>query len=72
MNPDEALAILTQHLRTLALQKYPRDEYGDPVTFTGEWTNEASPAPNIARKWVHELLSAANADGAGGCRLCKG
>jgi hypothetical protein len=70
MQPDEALAILTQYLRTMALQQYPLDEDGYPIGPDG-YTCEATPAPAIAREWCRELLKTAQAEGLGGCRLCQ-
>jgi hypothetical protein len=71
IGPDEALAVLTQYLRTLALQKHPLDEYGDPQPLDGSYASEESPAPDVARGWCRTLLTAANADGWGACKLCR-
>jgi hypothetical protein len=68
---EEALAALCLYLRTLALQKYPLDEYEMAVQPDGDYTSDASPAPEIAREWARALLTAADADGLGGCRLCR-
>lgn len=70
MNPDEAMAVLKQYLRTLALQKHPLDADGRPAPVDGSYSHDDSPAADVARAWCRELLAEANADGLGGCRLC--
>ena len=47
------------------------DSDGDPLSDRDEDTGEYSEAGAIARRWARLLLEAAQANGLGGCRLCK-
>lgn len=71
ITPEQAMDVLVGFLRDVREEKaYKVNEDGDYEDDAGEYHREPSPAPDIARGWCRELLTAADADGLGGCRLC--
>lgn len=71
MSTDEALSVLKTYLRTLRMTEPYIDDDGMWVDKHGGYQSDSSPAASIAREWAYELLKEADADGMGGCRLCR-
>jgi hypothetical protein len=72
MTPDDAMAVLKAHLRSVHNSElYALDEDGNPVHPKGDYVIDPSPAGDIAREWARELLNEADANGLYGCRLCR-
>jgi len=71
MSPDEAMAVLKAYLRTVKMTESFQLDEGLWLDKNGECQFDSSKAADIARDWARELLTEAEANGCGGCRLCR-